>query len=55
MNNDNDPASVAELQQENLRLRRSLRKCQSLVEECRTKLLAKDDPSFMIPPAEKKG
>ncbi len=41
--NDNEAATMAELETENRRLRSSLEKCQAMVEDCRTKLAAKTD------------
>ena len=38
MLNDNHVASVAEVEQENRRLRASLKKCQAMVADCRAKL-----------------
>lgn len=51
MSNDNEPASVAELKQANRELSESLKRCQTLVAECRDKLAAKGEASFLIDPA----
>lgn len=51
MSNDDEPASVAELRQANRELSESLKRCQTLVTECREKLAAKGEASFLIDPA----
>lgn len=38
MLNDNEAASLAQVEEENRRLRASLRKCEALVADCRAKL-----------------
>lgn len=39
MLNDNQPSSVTEVENENRRLRASLQKCESIVADCRAKLM----------------
>lgn len=45
MLNDNHVASLAEVEQENRRLRASLKKCQAMVADCRAKLSDQMDAS----------
>ena len=47
MSNDNEPSTLAELKQANLDLKDSLQKCQALVAECREKLEANGEASFL--------
>jgi hypothetical protein len=49
MHNDNEAATMAELETENRRLRSSLKKCQAMVEDCRAKLAATGDGSAASP------
>lgn len=53
MSNDNEPVSVAELKQANRELSDSLKRCQTLVAECRDKLAAKGEASFLVDPARR--
>jgi hypothetical protein len=54
MSNDNEPSSVTELKQANRDLTESLKKCQALVAECRDKLAANGEASFLLDPRQRK-
>lgn len=47
VSNDNQPATVAELKLANRELTESLEKCRALVSECRDRLAAKGEASFL--------
>jgi hypothetical protein len=49
MHNDNEAATMAELETENRRLRSSLQKCQQMVEDCQAKLVATGEASAPSP------
>lgn len=50
MSNDNQPSTVAELKQANRELTESLKKCQALVDQCRDRLAAEGEASFLLGP-----
>jgi hypothetical protein len=50
MLNDNEPATIAELKEENLRLEESLKRCHALVDDCRQALTKTGEGSFLLNP-----
>lgn len=45
---ENEPAAVAALKRANQDLSRSLKRCQAIVDECRDKLEAQGEASFLL-------
>jgi hypothetical protein len=55
MSNDNEPATLAELQVKNRELAESLARCHALVAEYRKTIVEANEGSFMLnPPAKKR-
>lgn len=52
VSNDNEHQTVAELNEANRELRESLKRCQVLVAECREKLAAKGEQTFLTGPVD---
>ena len=50
MSNDNEPATIAELKAENLRLAESLKRCHALVTEYRHTLKKTGEVPFLLNP-----